>query len=141
MRRTYVLRRMQERNVTEMDTAFKVIAEELPKAAKEMQAAEELLLQRNSAGALPPEQRALQHLQRREGGAHDIVRVGRADRLGQHVRDAGVAHAVELALGGDVEGGRVRDRAAQRELGQLQGPPGALGDPPGCGQRRRHPGL
>jgi len=59
-----LLRRMQERNITAMDTAFRIIAEELPKAAKEMQAAEEQLLKRNSAEALPPEQRALQHLQR-----------------------------------------------------------------------------
>jgi hypothetical protein len=47
-----------------MDTAFKIIAEELPKAAKEMEAAEAELLKRNSKDALPPAQRALQHLQR-----------------------------------------------------------------------------
>jgi len=59
-------RRMMERNVTAIDTAFRIIAEELPQAAKEMQAAEEQLLKRNSTDALPPEQRALQHLQRAE---------------------------------------------------------------------------
>jgi hypothetical protein len=33
--------------------------------------------------------RLTQHLQPGEGGAHHVVRVGRADRLGQHVLDAG----------------------------------------------------
>jgi len=61
-----LVRRMMERNITAIDTAFKIIAEELPQAAKEMQVAEEKLLARNSADALPPEQRALQHLQRAE---------------------------------------------------------------------------
>jgi hypothetical protein len=61
-----LVRRMMERNITAIDTAFKIIAEELPQAAKEMQVAEEKLLARNSAEALPPEQRALQHLQRAE---------------------------------------------------------------------------
>ncbi len=61
-----LVRRIAERNITAVDTAFKVIAEELPQAAKEMQAAEEKLLARNSTDALPPEQRALQHLQRAE---------------------------------------------------------------------------
>jgi len=61
-----LVRRMTERNITAIDTAFKVIADELPQAAKEMQVAEEKLLARNSADALPPEQRALQHLQRAE---------------------------------------------------------------------------
>jgi hypothetical protein len=59
-----LMRRMMERNITSIDTAFKIIAEELPLAAKEMQAAEEQLLKNNSTDALPPEQRALQHLQR-----------------------------------------------------------------------------
>ena len=59
-----LMRRMAERNITAVDTAFRIIAEELPLAAKEMQVAEELLLKRNSEEALPPEQRALQHLQR-----------------------------------------------------------------------------
>jgi hypothetical protein len=57
-------RRIAERNITAIDTVFRIIAEELPQAAKEMQAAEEQLLKRNSTDALPPEQRALQHLQR-----------------------------------------------------------------------------
>ena len=61
-----LVRRIMERNITAIDTAFKIIAEELPQAAKEMQVAEEKLLARNSADALPPEQRALQHLQRAE---------------------------------------------------------------------------
>jgi hypothetical protein len=61
-----LMRRIMERNITAVDTAFKIIAEELPQAAKEMQAAEEQLLARNSTEALPPEQRALQHLQRAE---------------------------------------------------------------------------
>jgi hypothetical protein len=53
-----LMRRMMERNITSIDTAFKIIAEELPLAAKEMEAAEEHLLKSNSSDALPPEQRA-----------------------------------------------------------------------------------
>ena len=68
-----------ERNITAIDTAFKIIAEELPQAAKEMQVAEERLLARNSTEALPPEQRALQHLQRAEAAfkEYQITRTGR----------------------------------------------------------------
>lgn len=66
-----LMRRMMERNVTALDTAFRIIAEELPQAAKEMQTAEEQLLKRNSTDALPPEQRALQHLQRAEAAFHE----------------------------------------------------------------------
>jgi hypothetical protein len=61
-----LMKKIMERNITALDTAFKIIAEELPLASKEMQAAEEQLLKSNSTDALPPEQRALQHLQRAE---------------------------------------------------------------------------
>jgi hypothetical protein len=48
------------------DSSFGKIAELLPKAAEEMRAAEAKLQARAPEGALPPEQRALQHLQRAE---------------------------------------------------------------------------
>lgn len=48
------------------DPAFKKIAELLPKAAAQMRAAEQKLQARAPEGALPPEQRALQHLQQAE---------------------------------------------------------------------------
>ena len=60
--------------VVSLDPAFRQIADTLPKAAGEMRAAEEQLQAQNANDALPPEQRALQHLQRAEE-AYDEVRV------------------------------------------------------------------
>lgn len=57
--------RMNSRLV-EPDPAFKKIAELLPQAIKEMQAAEEKLKGVNPEAALPPEHRALQFLQKAE---------------------------------------------------------------------------
>ncbi|NIP81364.1 MAG: hypothetical protein GWM90_19970, partial [Gemmatimonadetes bacterium] len=57
--------RMVARRVT-ADTAFQRIAEILPRAAEEMDRAAARLRERDAAGALPPEQRALQQLQRAE---------------------------------------------------------------------------
>jgi hypothetical protein len=58
--------RMVQRGVASMDSTFKIIMDELPKAAAEMKDAEQELFKRASKDALPPEERALQHLQRAE---------------------------------------------------------------------------
>ena len=58
--------RMQRPAVQAADSGFKVIAELLPKAAAEMKLAEEQLGNRKLPDALPPEQRALQLLERAE---------------------------------------------------------------------------
>ena len=60
-----LLTRMNSRLV-EQDPAFKKVAELLPLAVTEMKAAESKLQAINPEAALPPEQKALQHLQRAE---------------------------------------------------------------------------
>ncbi len=61
-----LLRRMQQRDVVQMDSIFAQIAELMPQAMREMSAAEEQLQKQKPDDALSPEQRALQHLLRAE---------------------------------------------------------------------------
>ena len=63
--------RMRARGVT-ADTTFRRIAEILPQAAEEMARAVERLRAGTPDEALPPEQRALQHLQRAEALYRDV---------------------------------------------------------------------
>ena len=65
--------RMRERGVTSMDTTFAMIADLLPKAAEEMEAAEGELGKRRAQEALAPEQRALQLLQRAEAAYREVM--------------------------------------------------------------------
>jgi hypothetical protein len=60
-----LVRRMNS-PLVEPDPAFKKIAELMPRAAEEMQAAESLLRTQKPSEALAPEQRALQYLQKAE---------------------------------------------------------------------------
>lgn len=64
--------RMRNRGVTEMDSGFKRIGDALPLAVVEMEKAEEELGRRAPKDALPPEQRALKHLQRAEAVFRDV---------------------------------------------------------------------
>jgi hypothetical protein len=61
-----LLRRMQQREVVQMDSIFAQIAQLLPQATREMGAAEEQLQKQRPDDALAPEQRALQQLLRAE---------------------------------------------------------------------------
>jgi hypothetical protein len=61
-----LITRIQARGIAQMDSSFRTIAEALPLAVESMQEAEKLLGERNPDEALPPEQRALQQLQRAE---------------------------------------------------------------------------
>ena len=67
-----LLRRMNSR-VMPADPAFSSISEILPKAADAMRAAEEELQGQDADGALPPEQQALQHLQRAEEAYEEVM--------------------------------------------------------------------
>ena len=58
--------RMVNRGLSAAQEEFRNIAEMLPAAVREMQAAEQALGEEDVTGALAPEQRALQHLQRAE---------------------------------------------------------------------------
>ena len=61
-----LVRRMRARGVVQFDSVFQRILELLPQAVGEMRAAEGMLAGGRPQEALPPEQRALQHLQRAE---------------------------------------------------------------------------
>ena len=67
-----LLRRMNSR-VMPADPAFRAISEMLPLAAEAMAEAEDELLDQDADGALPPEQRALQHLQRAEEAYEEVM--------------------------------------------------------------------
>jgi hypothetical protein len=67
-----LLRRMTTRGITEMDGDFATISESLKKALEEMGPAEEKLAAKDPDDALPPEQRALQHLQRADAYFRDV---------------------------------------------------------------------
>ncbi len=67
-----LLRRMTNRGITEMDGEFATISESLKKALDEMGPAEEKLAAKDPNDALPPEQRALQHLQRADAIFRDV---------------------------------------------------------------------
>ena len=64
--------RMRERGVASSDSVLAQIAAELPKAADAMRAAEEQLNRREPQQALPPEQKALQHLLRAEAAFREV---------------------------------------------------------------------
>jgi hypothetical protein len=67
-----LLRRMTNRGIAQMDSDFGKIAGSLRQAAQEMVPAEEKLVEKNPEDALPPEQRALQHLQRAESTFNEV---------------------------------------------------------------------
>ncbi|MFL5582406.1 MAG: DUF4175 family protein [Gemmatimonadaceae bacterium] len=93
-----LVRRMNERGVAR-DSTFTVIAGALAAAEKEMQAAEEALGRRDAQGALGPEQRALQQLQRAEAAYRKVqVQFGQQGGAGgqQQQRAEDLADLFEL---------------------------------------------
>ncbi len=73
--------RMQSRGIVDTDSSFQTIAEALPIAAEAMREAEEALGQNQPEDALPPEQQALQQLQRAEAAFRE-VQVGQEQQNG-----------------------------------------------------------
>jgi hypothetical protein len=67
-----LVRRMVQRGVSSGDSTFAKISATLPLAVEAMREAEQELGQRDPAEALPPEQRALQHLQRAEAAYREV---------------------------------------------------------------------
>jgi hypothetical protein len=63
---------MTTRGITDMDGDFATISDSLKKALEEMGPAEEKLAAKDPDDALPPEQRALQHLQRADAYFRDV---------------------------------------------------------------------
>ena len=69
---TALQRRVSRPAAQAADTAFRILADVLPKAGLEMKAAEELLVQGKTADALAPEQRALQWLEKAEAAFREV---------------------------------------------------------------------
>ncbi|MBI4540523.1 MAG: DUF4175 family protein [Gemmatimonadetes bacterium] len=92
--------RMVSRGVADMDSTFRLVADELPKAVDAMGQAEEELGRRVPRTALPPEQRALQHLQRAEAAFRErqIVRAEASSGGSPNTNAEELADLFELEL-------------------------------------------
>jgi hypothetical protein len=96
-----LLRRMANRGITETDENFATISETLKKALEEMTPAEEKLVAKKPDAALPPEQRALQHLQRADAIFRDVqvsFQAGGAGGGGETASAEDLADLFELEL-------------------------------------------
>lgn len=103
--------RLVERGIMQVDSSFRVIAEELPLAAREMKAAEEQLGTKRLRGALAPEQRALQHLQRAEAAYREIqVQFGSAGGGGGGGGGSAQESAQDLADLFELQGDELRNQ-------------------------------
>jgi len=110
--------RMNRPAVAQADTLFKVIAEYLKKASEEMKAAEEQLSKRDTKEALPPEQRALQNLERAEAVYRDVqVSMGGGGGGGG---GGGASNAEDLADLFELETDKMRNQYEQVQRGEQQ---------------------
>ncbi|MDQ3698058.1 MAG: hypothetical protein M3373_08555, partial [Gemmatimonadota bacterium] len=107
--------RMATRGITG-DSVFAAIAAEMPKAAAEMRAVEDLLAQRKPDESLPPEQRALQHLLRAEAAFRER-QVSSGDQGGG---GGGGATAEDLADLFELETDKLRNQYETVERGERQ---------------------
>ncbi len=107
-------RRMKERGVVRMDSAFGEIAKLLPAAATSMKEAEDLLRGEKDRDALAPEQKALQQLQRAEAVYHDVQVSMGASNGGEGQSP----EAEDLADLFDLEMDRLRDQYETVQRGQ-----------------------
>ncbi len=112
-----LVRRMKERDVASMDSTFAQILAILPEAAKEMKSAEEHLSAATSPReALPPEQRALQQLQR----AEELYRDVQVSLQEQGGGSGGDQSAEDLADLFQLEMDRLRNQYETLERGQQE---------------------
>jgi hypothetical protein len=112
-----LIERMRTRGVAGGDSTFALVAEALPKAASEMEAAEAELGQRKPKEALQPEQRALQQLQRAEA-AYREFQVGFAEGGGSAGENGEISD--ELADLFELELDRMRNQYEQVRRGNQQ---------------------
>jgi hypothetical protein len=96
-----LVKRMSARGLVEAEADFRRTAESLEAATTEMASARDILGQAKSKEALPPEQKALQHLQRAEAAFRDVqVSFGNAPGAGggQELAAEDLADLFELEL-------------------------------------------
>ncbi len=115
---TNLARRLADRNALTRDSAFGVVQAELEAALPMMQEAEERLGTRKPDEALPPEQKALQHLQRAEAAFREVqVSQGGGGGGGG---GGGAANAEELADLFELETDKLRNQYETVERGERQ---------------------
>jgi hypothetical protein len=110
-------RRIESRGIVALDSMFRQVREALEAAVPEMLQAEELLGRREPAGALGPEQRALQQLQRAEAAFRE-VQVARGQ--GGSAGGGSAASAEELADLFDLELDKLRNQYETVERGRRE---------------------
>jgi hypothetical protein len=110
-------RRMVQRGVSGSDSTFAAIAAELPNAIAAMLKAEERLGQREPGEALPPEQVALQHLQRAEA-AYREIQVSRNNQAGGGGQQSPASSAEDLADLFELENDRRQNQYETVQRGQ-----------------------
>jgi hypothetical protein len=111
--------RMNRPVVAQTDTLFKVIADYLKRASEEMKGAEEQLSERDTKEALPPEQRALQMLERAEAVYRD-VRVSMGGGGGGGGGGQQESNAEDLADLFELETDKLRNQYEQVQRGEQQ---------------------
>jgi hypothetical protein len=108
--------RIESRGIVELDSSFATIARVLPIAIEAMRQAEQLLGENRPEEALPPEQQALQQLQRAEAAFRD-VQVGQGQQQGGA---GGMTDAEELAELFELELDKQRNQYEQVQRDQQQ---------------------
>lgn len=108
---------MVKRGVADMDSGFAKIAEILPKAAAEMDTSEQLLAKGDVRGALRPQQRALQQVQRAEA-EYRKVRVSMGNQGGGGGGGGGGAEAEDLADLFELQRERLRNQYETVQRGE-----------------------
>lgn len=111
-----IVRRLGERAIVQRDSSFRKVAEELPGAIEEMETAEERLGRRDPEGALPPAQRALQHLQRADAAFREV----QVSQGGGGGGGGGAAQAEDLADLFELELDKLRNQYESVQRGQQQ---------------------
>ncbi|UCG86331.1 MAG: DUF4175 family protein [Gemmatimonadota bacterium] len=113
-----LVQRINTRGIVQLDSTFRAIAEELPQAIEAMEAAEEELGERDAPEALPPEQRALQHLQRAEAAYREVqVSRGSGGGGGGGGQESDMEDLADLF---DLELDRMRNQYEQIQRGQQE---------------------
>lgn len=114
-----LVRRIDTRGIVQLDSTFQTIAAELNQAIEAMGTAEGELGERDAPEALPPEQRALQHLQRAEA-AYREVQVSQGGGGGGGGGGGQESDMEDLADLFDLELDRMRNQYEQIQRGQQE---------------------
>ncbi|HEX9728917.1 MAG TPA: hypothetical protein VGA37_10465 [Gemmatimonadales bacterium] len=113
-----LVQRIESRGVVQLDSTFASVARELPQAVEAMSGAEQQLGLRDASAALPPERKALQHLQRAEAAFRE-QQVSRGQQNGGGGGQP-AASAEDLADLFELELDRMRNQYEEVQRGQRE---------------------